>query len=174
MSGQHPTTIRGLIERMEPSRASLETAVGSIDRALRTKPGPDGWSVRDHLAHVAAWENSVVALLQGIPRHVGLGVDQDLYATGSEDDINAAIVEKARGASFEQALERHRQVHSDMLDVLSRLTDADLLRSYASFLPEEPGDKSGRPVIDWIAGNTYEHYDEHEAWISELAGHLHA
>lgn len=45
---------------------------------------------------------------------------------------------------------------------------ADLFRTYSYFQPDEPGEDSGRPIIAWIIGNTYEHYDEHRAWIEEL------
>lgn len=168
MSSQHPTTIARLLERMEASRAALETVIRSIDRAVLTQPGADGWSVKDHLAHLAAWENSIVALLQGIGRHVGLSIDQQLYEAGPEDRINAAIKENAQSLSFEQVLERHRAVHSELCGILSRLTDADLSRGYSSFLPEEPGEDSGRPIVDWIAGNTFGHFDEHAAWIGDL------
>ncbi len=171
MGNGAPTTVHELHERMEASRTELETLLTEVDPALLTQPGPDGWSVRDHIAHIAAWENSIVALLQGIPRHVGLGVEQQLYETGPEESINEFLVEKAQALSLDQAAERHRDVHRQMLDLLGRLTDSDLQRTYSSFLPDEPGDASGRPIIDWISGNTYEHYDHHGALIAAIANH---
>ena len=43
---------------------------------------------------------------------------------------------------------------------LSGLTDANLLKTYSYYQPDEPGEDSGSPIVGWITGNTYYHYDE--------------
>lgn len=53
--------------------------------------------------------------------------------------------------------------------MLARLHDADLLKTYSEFQPDQPGEDSGAPIIGWIADNTYEHYAEHQAWVEALA-----
>ena len=50
----------------------------------------------------------------------------------------------------------------------SRMTDDDLMRSYSSFLPDEPGEDTGAPIVGWIAGNTFGHYADHRAWIEAM------
>jgi hypothetical protein len=52
------------------------------------------------------------------------------------------------------------------LAALSRLSDADLKKPYSHYQPSDPDQK--RPVLDWVGGNTYEHYAEHIAWINQL------
>ena len=51
---------------------------------------------------------------------------------------------------------------------LHALTDADLLKTYSHYQPDEPGEDSGSPIVGWITGNTYYHYDEHRVLIEAL------
>ena len=55
-----------------------------------------------------------------------------------------------------------------MLTTLAGLSDEDLFKTYSYYQPDEPGDDSGDPILNWIMGNTYEHYAEHQAWIEAL------
>jgi hypothetical protein len=52
---------------------------------------------------------------------------------------------------------------------LDAMTDADLRRSYNHYQPDDPRDPGDdRPVVEWVAGNTYEHYAEHVGYIKEI------
>ena len=49
------------------------------------------------------------------------------------------------------------------------LSDADLQRPYNQYQPNDPREASdNRPVVDWVSGNTWEHYAEHISWINQL------
>ena len=37
---------------------------------------------------------------------------------------------------------------------------------FSATIPRAASDD--RPVLDWVAGNTYEHYAEHISWINQL------
>src|SRR5438309_11962267 len=63
-----------LLQRIEASWASLDELTAELTQAQRTTAGPDGWSVKDHLAHLAAWNLSLVALLEGRDRDAAMGV----------------------------------------------------------------------------------------------------
>ena len=54
-----------------------------------------------------------------------------------------------------------------MLDALAPLSDEDLQRPYSDFDPAAT-QGADRPIIGWIVGDTYDHYDEHRGWIEEL------
>ena len=129
--------------------------------------GDDGWAVKDHLAHVAAWEASLVGLLDGSDRAVAMGI------TASDDDdtdsINAAIWSLHHGGTPAQAVEYFRETHADLMRLLEKLTDADLQLPYNHYQPDQPRDPSdNRPALDWVAGNTWEHYTEHLDWINQV------
>ncbi len=66
-----------------------------------------------------------------------------------------------------------RQSHGRWLGLhpqirLSGLTDANLLKTYPYYQPDEPGEDRGSPIVGWITGNTYYHYDEHRVLIEAL------
>jgi hypothetical protein len=115
-----------------------------------------------------AWENSMVYLLQGRGRHLGLGVEEALYLRGDDDEINAAIQQKHRDRAPAEVLTQWRSVHEQMLAALAGLSGSDLGKTYSQFLPDEPGEDSDEPVLGRISGNTYEHFDEHRAYVQSI------
>src|SRR5262245_10750470 len=161
-----------LLRRIEAGRSELEGAIARLDERQSTEiRDAQGWAVKDHLAHLAAWERSIVFLLQGRPRYEGLGVDKAAYlATDADgfDRVNAVIQRQAAGQTLAATLAAFRAVHQELLATLDGLTDADLFRTYSSYAPDEPGAKTGAPIIGWIVGNSYEHYEEHLGWIRAL------
>ena len=129
--------------------------------------GDDGWAVKDHLAHVAAWEASLIGLLDGSDRADAMGIaasdDEDT------DSINAAIWSLHHGETPAQAVRYFRETHASVTRLVGELTDADLQLSYNHYQPSQPRDPSDdRPVLEWVAGNTWEHYTEHLDWINQL------
>lgn len=168
-------TIAELKARILDSRRALLNYVALLDDSQRTDVrDAAGWSVKDHLAHLVRWERSILYLLHGKPRHEGLGVaraDYEAnYVSGNIDTLNAIMQAADRDLSFDDVMKRLDEVHSETFATLDRMTDADLLRTYSSFLPDEPGEETGRPVVSWLAGNTAFHYAEHLEWMQELAG----
>jgi uncharacterized damage-inducible protein DinB len=147
----------------------LDERVRALPEASLTIVGPDGWSVKDHLAHLSTWEESLMALLEGRDRDAAVGfVGAEAESTGHDvDAINAAIQRRAKDRSAADVLEAFHATHRRCVAAIEALSDEDLTRPYSYFQPNE-GPYNTNPVISWIAGNTYEHYDEHAAWIGNL------
>lgn len=160
-----------LLAKINQSRARLEDSLGRLSESQLTRPGPDGWSIKDHLAHLAAWELGMAELLGRGDRFaamqvetvfaLGHGEDEDLT-----DEINALIYQHHAGLSYAQVLAEFREVHRQMLDAINAFSDMDLYRAYSDYTPDGKGPQA--PVINWIMGNTYEHYDEHTQYIQKL------
>jgi hypothetical protein len=131
---------------------------------------PEGWAVKDHLVHMAAWERSVAVFLQGRPRHEGLGISEDLYIdeTGEEDDVNAAIQEAGKDLSASEALADLRAGHAQMLSLINAMSDDDLNKANSDFQPDASGERDERPVVGMIYSNTANHFREHQGWIESL------
>ncbi|HEY4670366.1 MAG TPA: DinB family protein [Tepidiformaceae bacterium] len=163
-----PTTTE-VLSRIRERRAELDALVSALDPASMTHPGPDGWTPADHLAHVAAWEQSLVALLAGTPRHAALGVSVETYDAGP-DAVNIEVHRLHAGRTLDEVMSFYRRAHEEVIAAVARLSDSDLTRTYSSFQPDEPGDDSGAPIVGWILGNTADHYDEHIEWIRRLTG----
>jgi uncharacterized protein (TIGR03083 family) len=157
-----------LLERMAGTRAQLEAAIAGKDAAVLTRPGADGWSVKDHLAHLTAWQRSVIALLEGGSRSEALGIDEVTQEEESGfEEINARLHERLRDQPLDQVLAEFRQSRQDLLAVLDRLSDDDLYKPYSHYQPNDPP-YNPDPVIGWIVGNTYGHEEEHLGWFADL------
>jgi uncharacterized protein (TIGR03083 family) len=141
---------------------------GLTDAQLSAISDAQGWTVKDHLIHLTAWERSAVYFLQGKPRHVGLGTDEATYLTGDDDVINAAIYERQKAMPLADALTQFRAVHQQLLKTLEPLTDADLQKPYHHYLPDEPGVGEGPQAINVVYGNSAYHFMEHLPWIEAL------
>ena len=158
-----------LMSEIESSWSKLDMALNRLREAQLTNPkDAEGWAVKDHLIHMAAWERSVVFALQGKPRHEGLGVDEELYLNGNDDEINAAIQKQTAKMPASEALAELRNVHSQMMNLLEGLSDEDLQKPYSHYLPNEPGEPDNNPVLYKIHGNTANHFNEHLGWIQSL------
>ena len=140
--------------------------VDSLGPNVLSITGADGWAVKDHLVHIAAWEHSLLALLDGSDRRSAMGVGPEPQDT---DAINAAVWSLHRNKTPEQALDYFRQTHALLMKRLGAMSDADLELPYNHYQPNDPRDPNDdRPAVDWVAGNTYEHYAEHTDWIGQL------
>lgn len=157
-----------LMERMAEARRELETLVNSLSDEQLTRPGKDGgWSVKDHLAHLATWEAGVAALLRKEPRWEAMGLTRDIVARSSEEEMNAIIERNHKGLSLAEVKKLFADSHRAMLDALEPLSTEDLHKPVNSYEPVNPSDNE-RPVGGLVIGNTTAHYAEHLEWIRAL------
>ena len=155
-----------VVDRIDERWRELNDLVDSLGPHGLVITGADGWAVKDHLVHIAAWEHSLLALVDGTDRRQAMGVGRD---AGDTDAINAEVWSMHRAKTPEQALDYFHRTHELLMRRLRGMTDADLQLTYNHYQPGEPRDPDDdRPVIDWVAGNTYDHYAEHITWISQL------
>lgn len=159
-----------LLQSINQSWDKLTTALDRLpEEKMTSAQDHQGWTVKDHVAHITAWERSVIFMLQGRERYQGLGVDEATYLSRDFDKINAKIYQQARNLSFERVLEQFRAIHSELFGLVEALMDDDLQRSYRSYLPESSKDEDERLAVNVIYANTTSHYDEHLGWIETLA-----
>jgi hypothetical protein len=110
-----------------------------------------GWSLRDHLAHLAVWEAVELARAEG---RSGLLEHFDMLA-------EAAFRRRREGPPAE-ALERFAAVHRRLVEVLTYLPETTLRRPWSTAYPDS--------LAANIARNTYRHYAEHLPAVRRLAG----
>lgn len=160
------TERNSVIAPVEAEWRALNETVDSLGPGGLTISGADGWAVKDHLIHIAAWEISLIALLEGEDRAAAMGVP-GLMET---DAINAAIWSAHKDDTPEEVRAYSHKTHARLLSVLGKLSDADLQLSYNHYQPNDAKELPAgeRPVVDWVAGNTYDHYAEHIGWINQL------
>jgi hypothetical protein len=168
MNEDRQVTKAALLSQIHQSWDDLHSTLGSLSKEQMTKVlDAHGWSVKDHLTHLAAWGQSAAYFLQGKPRHEGLGIDKALYDRGDFDQMNAAIQERYRGITLAQATAMLTDIHEQMLDLIGELPDSDLSQPLEKFHPETlMGDP--RQVFDIVYDNSAGHYAEHLVWIRAL------
>jgi hypothetical protein len=157
-----------LLKRIEKSWSALDGLVTRLgDTRLSSPRDREGWAVKDHLIHIAVWEDSVSALFQGKPRHLAMGLDEATYQAGSVDEMNRRIHEQRRDVSGSSVVEQLRASHKALMAFVEATSEADLVREAGEAFPASaPGEQ--RSVLQIIDENTAEHFEEHRGWIEAL------
>lgn len=160
-----------LVVEIENAWIELNKFLSTLNEEQMTGPiDANGWTIKDHLIHLTAWERSVAFMLRGKPRYAGLGIEEDLYLNGTDDEINAEIYRQTRDIHLDEALAQFRYNHQDFLKVLEPLSDADLQKPYRKYLPDEPGVGEGPLTYNLIVSNTVDHFREHKTWMQSMVG----
>jgi uncharacterized damage-inducible protein DinB len=173
-----PMNVRELRARMDAGLAAFEAALDRLSEEQLTGPRDHvGWTVRDHLTHLAAWADGITALLRGEERWQAMGITPTLATNTPEpqldfDVINERIAERHRGLSGAEARALVVAAHRRLAAEVDKLTDEQLAWPYKRFGTPATGDGT-TPIAEYIAGDSYGHYDEHLGWIEEIAAATH-
>jgi len=153
-----------LMERIHREWDALERSIAGLSDAQMSAPDAGGWSAKDNLAHLTAWEQFMLRRhVQGGPAHEAMQVDEATMAQAGEDGLNDIIFRRNRDRPVSEVLADARRSHQQVLDTLEQMSYADLTK------PRVFDDAQARPLIGWVIGDTYEHYREHGANIRALA-----
>ena len=146
------------LARFNHAWAALDKTVqGLSERELTEIRDPAGWSAKDHLMHVAIWEQALLAKLDGRPRHQALGLDANTEGSEDWDALNAAIFAATRDRSLREVLDALRGASATTRAQIAALADGGATPAQAdAFLADVPG--------------YADHYEQHEGWIRELIG----
>lgn len=162
---EHVSNKDEVLQRARERWTVLWDLVNDLPVGRRDEPLGDGWSVRVHLAHIAAWEASTAALLRKQHRGDALGVSRELWETHDVDIINAAIAERSQTLDWAATEAHSRAIHNDLLALVESMMQEDLERPYSEYAPDDPP-YNPTPVVAWVNSNTWDHYDEHVGWIT--------
>lgn len=161
-------TVDQLLDRIEIAWNDLNSFLSHLSAEQLTAPtDAGGWTVKDHVIHLAVWEEGIRALLQKQSRHEAMGISEDLWNSGSADDYNAVIQQRYKDMPLDEVIQSSGDIHRRLVDTIRSLSDEDLQRPYRYYAPASDRDA---PVINWIGGNTFWHYEEHLPWIRAIVG----
>jgi hypothetical protein len=161
-----PQSKAELMARIHRERAALEQAIGRLRDEQMTAAGA-GWSVKDLLAHITAWEQVLLRCdLQGRSFAEAARMDEATAAATAnmtaETGLNDYFYQRDKNRPLPDVLADFRHSHQQLLAALDKLDAAALMR------PEDPNDPESRPLIESIIGDTYAHYREHRATIEAM------
>jgi len=155
-----------LLANIQQGWDELQHFIGTqTPEQLTTPTDAAGWTAKDHIIHLAVWEDSLLPMLEGKRRHEAMGIDKDMWKRNDYDEINAVIQARHKGMSLAEVKQTLSDVHQRVLAKLETLSDEDLHRPYNYY---QPGSSTEYAIIGWIIGNTYEHYADHRRWMAAL------
>jgi hypothetical protein len=159
-----PANKQVLMERIRKSHDALEQLIQPLSDSQLSQAGTGGgWAVKDHLAHLAAWEQFMLKhYLQRLPSHEAMGIDAETMKDLDEDGINDVIYHRIKDRTAGQVLADYRRSYAQVLETLEAISYEALMEALV------PGGAEPRPRILWVIGNTYQHYLEHRQWIGEM------
>jgi uncharacterized protein (TIGR03083 family) len=154
-----------LLQRLEQGWDKLQAYLATLTPEQLTEPtDAAGWTVKDHITHLAAWEDGVCKLLQKQPFRVAVDIDQATWGHG-EDAENEIIRQRYRGWSMNEVRQHFQRVHARLLAQINAMTDDDLRLAYKEYDMETT---QNVPIMEKIIGNSFGHYAEHIPWIEAL------
>ncbi len=143
-----------LLARMDDGWRPFRDRVRGIGRSRMDERTPAGWTYRDLIAHVAAWEQLTARRLATF-RDTG---DQTLpAAAGDVDAFNERVVEAHRLVGAEALTDELDTAHRALVREVTALSDEQVSRD----VRDTPWGPAGW-VVTIVAGNSYGHYEEHE------------
>ena len=81
-----------LLQHYRQMREELLSAIDGLSDELMTEPSLDGWSVKDHMAHVALWDD----LRASEVVRISAGQDSAWRMTGAQDEAYNALAHDLR------------------------------------------------------------------------------
>lgn len=163
-----------LIDNIRRRQAAIEQTIAPLSERQMTTPGVVGeWSIRDVLAHIGAWERTLLGRLQAAINNTtplySWVPDGPFFAEASDEDvdiINERFYQQNKGRSLQDVMSEFRRLPIQLMDAVQQLSEDDLTNS------ERFAWTQGQPLWKFIPGDSYEHIDEHLASIREWLKNL--
>ncbi len=155
-----------VLANIRAARAELEAAFAGVSEEKLTGPVTDGgWTIKDHLAHIAEWQRRALALLDGKHPADGFQIDQETFEQFADvHEINEHLFQRNRDRSLSDVIEDFRQTHQQVINRVEAMSDkdlqAELVGKIALRFPR---------VVDLLNYNVARHDRSHIEDIRELA-----
>ena len=144
-------TAQELLTLMAASRARLLATIDGLTPEEMVQPGAaGGWSVKDVLAHIAAWQSRLVRLLFQLPRPA-----KPQWDTRDVDGINAQIYDQQKDRALDLVLADFHGVYEQVRLRVAGLDEAALQRRIGQVT-----------LAQIIRANADEHDDEHAVQLA--------
>lgn len=159
------TTREELLREIDTSWNELQTFLATLSKEQLTRPtDAAGWTAKDHVIHLAAWEVANLASLEGQSKREALDIPQEIWDQ-DDDPINAVIQERYRDMPLDAVMQTLSQNHERILTKIRSMSEADLQLPYRHY---QPHSNDERPVILYAMWDTAHHYREHIPWIAAI------
>ncbi len=147
------------LAEIERGYTDFTALLSSLSEGQITVTGVNGaWSVKDNIAHITVWHNWVSDLLREIKggEKQQYGVD---WSDEAVDEVNERVYQENKSLPLAEVLAQFRTSYQQLLGTVQAMSLEELNISMP--VPSK--------ALAWqlIAGNTYEHYQEHATIIRD-------
>jgi hypothetical protein len=158
---------------MRVGREEWDALIAQIPDSARTEPAlAGGWSVKDLIAHVAAYEQWTAAQIRAAnegraPTNrelYGVEVMPDDPEGWDLDRQNAAIYARYKEMPLAEVMTFSSQAFVDLVAAVKGVPDEDVTRTGAQTWA------GGTTLLEIIPGQCYAHYDRHAEELRSIYG----
>jgi hypothetical protein len=127
-------------------------------------PDSGGWSPKDNLAHLTVWLKALTGYhMDHKSTEEVFGISKEMAENFDFDRVNAYTVEQSRERSAEDVLDDLKKKYAEVMARLESMSFEELLQ------PRFPDDPGKAPLLNWVLGNTTEHFREHRTNIEKVS-----
>jgi hypothetical protein len=158
-----PKSKTELLTLIEREWSALMDVVERLSPEQMLTPDEGGWSPKDNLAHLSVWMNILLGYhMDQRPAHEVADVTPEVAADWDFQVMNALFFERYRHQPLEQVLDELKMTYEKVHARLESMSFEDLMK------PRRADDPEKRPILNWILGDTSEHFEEHRETIEKM------
>lgn len=151
-----------LLSEMNSKYTELEQMLTPLSNTQLTTAGVNGeWSIKDILAHLAAWQHVLLDRLQAAIQHTRPRLSFQGLSDEDIDRLNTQFYEENKSRSLSEVQVDFQNTYRQIADAVQAMNEEDL------FDAQRFAWLGGTALWRFVAGDTYEHYIEHMEPISE-------
>ena len=142
-----------LLANIRAGRQQLDMVLARLSEEQMLVPVlHGGWTIKDLIAHFGFWEERIVTLYGQLSRGEEPAANEPPL-----DELNARAYAQNQAKTLDGVRRAERASYTQLLAIAVNASDDDL------FNPQRFAWTQGHPFAEWIANNTYGHYEEHQA-----------
>ncbi len=158
-----PQSQSELLTQIETEWKALMDVVGKLSPEQMVTPDEGGWSPKDNLAHLTEWLKALLGYhIEHRSGEEVLGIPKEMNDNFDFQRVNAYMAERSRNRTIEDVLGELKKKYAEVLAKLKSMPFEELLR------PRFADDPEKAPLLNFVLGNTTEHFAEHRATIEKM------
>ena len=159
-----------VLERLQKTRSVLDAKIAAVPTEELAEPSPGrAHSVRDIVVHLSAYEMLITERLRAARLGETTEFDRDRE---SWEIFNERVWSNTHKISAEDALIEAREIFTDLIEEIGKLTDEELNSTVGVTEHIDPAWLEDKAMWELIGIDCFDHYELHYAEIDEAAGEV--